>query len=67
MYRFHIQDPIYFEKSLRFSMEHGHANKLSNDYSSTAYWYQTEPHMQFPKLPDVEGRLPRKNPWEESL
>ena len=65
MYRFHIQDPVCFEKSLRFTIEHGHANKLSNDYSSTAYWYQTEPHMQFSNLPEVEGRLPRKNPWEE--
>ncbi len=66
MYRLHILDPIYFEKSLLFSMEHGHANKLSNDYSSTAYWYQTEPHKPFEKLPDVSGRLPRVHPWETS-
>lgn len=59
MYRFHIQDPVYFEKSLVFSIEHGHANKLSNDYSSTAYWYQTEPHKPFGKLLSVELRLPR--------
>lgn len=65
MYRFHIHDPIYFEKSLRFSIEHGHANKLSNDYSSTAYWYQTEPHRQFNPLPPVSGRLPRINSWEK--
>lgn len=66
MYRFHILDPICFEKSLRFSIEHGHANKLSNDYSSTAYWYQTEPHKEFPKLLSMEERLPRINPWEEA-
>ncbi len=56
MYRLHIKDPVYFEKSLRFSIEHGHANKLSNDYSSTAYWYQVEPHKPFPPLPDTGER-----------
>lgn len=65
MYRFHILDPIHFEKSLVFSIEHGHANKLSNDYSSTAYWYQTEPHKEFPKLPEVAGRIPRVHAFEQ--
>jgi len=66
MYRLHILDPICFERSLLFSIEHGHANKLSNDYASTAYWYQTEPHAPFEPLPPVEGRLPRRNPWEDT-
>lgn len=60
MYRFHIEDPIRFQKSIRVTIEHGHANKLSNDYSSTAYWYQTEPHAPFPDLLPVEMRMPRK-------
>lgn len=47
MYRLHINDPIHFEKSIKVTIEHGHANKLSNDYSSTAYWYQVEPHSPF--------------------
>jgi hypothetical protein len=58
-YRFHIQDPIRFEKSIRISIEHGHANKLSNDYCSTAYWYQLEPHAPYPPLPPVDQRMPR--------
>lgn len=58
-YRYHIEDPVYFETSIRVSIEHGHANNLSNDYSSTAYWYQTEPHQPFPQLPEVDQRLPR--------
>lgn len=65
MYRFHVNDPINFEKSIRVTIEHGHANKLSNDYSSTAYWYQTEPHAPFPPLPATAGRLARENPWEQ--
>lgn len=59
MYRFHIKDPIHFAKSLLVTIEHGHANKLSNDYASTAYWYQLEPHLPFEPLPDVGQRLPR--------
>ncbi len=59
LYRFHIEDPIQFEKSIRVTIEHGHANNLSHDYSSTAYWYQIEPHKPFRPLPPVEKRLPR--------
>lgn len=58
MYRFHIQDPIYFSKSLVGGIEHGHANSRSDDFSSTAYWYQTEPHKKFEPLPPVEKRMP---------
>jgi len=65
LYRFHINDPISFRSSIRVTIEHGHANKLSNDYSSTAYWYQIEPHARFPSLLPVEGRLPRVHPWEQ--
>jgi hypothetical protein len=59
MYRFHIEDPVHFRESIRVTIEHGHANHLSHDYSSTAYWYQTEPHAPFPSLPHVAERLPR--------
>ncbi len=64
MYRFHIEDPIRFRKSIRVTIEHGHNNKLSNDYSSTAYWYQMEPHGKFPKLPPAKKRLARPD-WPE--
>ncbi len=58
LYRFHVEDPVPFERSIRVTIEHGHANKRSDDYSSVAYWYQTEPHKSFSILP-VEQRLPR--------
>ena len=57
-YRFHLMDPVRFQKSIRVSIEHGHANRRSDDYSSTSYWYQTEPHASF-NLAPVEERLPR--------
>jgi len=65
MYRFHIEDPVMFSRSIRVTIEHGHANVHASDYSSVAYWYQAEPHAPFPALPPVEARLPI--PDEESL
>ena len=58
-YRFHIEDPIRFQKSIRVSIEHGHANDRADDYSSVAYWYQTEPHKNFYIMPGPKKRLPR--------
>lgn len=57
-YRFHITDPVRFEKSLRVTIEHGHANHLSDDWSSTAYWYQTLPTEDEITILPVEERLP---------
>jgi hypothetical protein len=58
MYRFFVTDPIRFQKSIKVTIEHGHNNDLANDYSSVAYWYQTEPHKTFPKLLPVAERIP---------
>jgi hypothetical protein len=59
VYRYHIADPVIFHESLRVSIEHGHANSHSNDYASTAYWYQAEPHSEFGVMPPAEERVPR--------
>ena len=58
MYRFHIEDPILFDRHLRFSIEHGHANRRSDDWSSVAYWYASEPGV--PNMPRiaVADRIP---------
>lgn len=50
-YRFFIEDPVYFSKSLFASIEHGHNNSLTLDLCTVAYWYQNEPHKVFPVLP----------------
>lgn len=60
VYRFHITDPIYFQESLLFSIEHGHNNALTLDLASVAYWYQKEPHKIFPPLPTREERAPKE-------
>lgn len=58
-YRWHVQDPIPFRRSLLFQIEHGPHNDTSNVYySSVAYWYQTHPHAPFPPLPSNADLLP---------
>ena len=62
VYRWHILDPIRFRKSLRVEIEHVGPDTLSgggavgygerpDDFSTVAFWYQTEPHALFPPLP----------------
>lgn len=67
-YRYHIEDPIYFHKNIIVKIEHGHANQRSDDWSSTAYWYQKEGegtyHKKFKLLLPMEERLPREEPKE---
>ena len=58
MYRFHIEDPVMFRKSLLFSIEHGHANRRSDDWSSVAYWYAAEPGVPNMGRIEVEDRIP---------
>jgi hypothetical protein len=62
MYRFHIEDPVHFSKSIRVTIEHGHANDQSNDYSSVGYWYALEASSARPIAP-VQDRLARR--WPE--
>ena len=53
-YRWHIPDPVAFQKSICFQIEQGNGAppfRSGNYYYSVAYWYQTEPHAPFPKLP----------------
>ncbi len=64
MYRFHIEDPIRFEREIRVTIETGHDNALANDYSSTAYWYQLDRTEPLPALPPAERRIPRPDPPE---
>ncbi|MCU0357324.1 MAG: DUF2961 domain-containing protein [Cyclobacteriaceae bacterium] len=57
MYRWHINDPIRFEKDLRVTIQalgwrsDGRYLPLQDDIASVVFWYQTEPHTPFPKLP----------------
>jgi hypothetical protein len=61
MYRWHIMDPVRFEKDIKVTIQAlgwrsgGRYLPMQDDIASVAYWYQTEPHAKFPKLPDRDG------------
>lgn len=58
LYRWHIMDPIRFEKDLKVTIldlgwrHGGRYLPQKSDISSVAFWYQAEPHNKFPKLPE---------------
>ncbi len=60
LYRWHIMDPVRFEKDLKVSMQAlgwrsgGRYLPLQDDISSVAFWYQQEPHAKFPELPNKD-------------
>ena len=61
LYRWHITDPIRFEREMRVTIQalgwrSGHRYlPLKDDLSSVAFWYQTLPGEPFPPLPDKDG------------
>ncbi|MEO5984178.1 MAG: glycoside hydrolase family 172 protein [Ferruginibacter sp.] len=61
LYRWHITDPIRFEKNLKVTIQalgwrsEGRYLPLQDDIASTVFWYQAEPHGTFPKLPSKDG------------
>ena len=60
LYRWHITDPIRFEKDLAVTIQAlgwrsgGRYLPLQDDIASVAYWYQTLPTAPFPKLPEKD-------------
>lgn len=57
MYRWHLTDPIRFEKNLKVTIQalgwrnDGRYLPLQDDIASTVFWYQTPGHAVFPALP----------------
>jgi hypothetical protein len=57
LYRWHITDPIRFEKDLKVTIQDlgwrhdGRYMPLQDDIASVVYWYQSEPHGAFPVFP----------------
>ena len=61
LYRWHITDPIRFEKNLKVTIqalgwrEGGRYLPLQDDIASVVFWYQSEPHGTFPALPSKDA------------
>ncbi|GAA0529149.1 DUF2961 domain-containing protein [Chitinophaga japonensis] len=60
LYRWHVTDPVRFDKDLRVTIQDlgwhsgGRYLQQQSDISSVVYWYQSEPHNPFPKLPSKD-------------
>jgi len=59
VYRFHTDSPIPFQKYFKMTIEHGHGNHRSDNFSTVAYWYQQGSHKLRKPLPPVDERIPR--------
>ncbi len=67
-YRWHILDPVRFDNDLKVTIQSlgwqadgsGKYKHLQDDMASVAYWYQQEPHHQFPDLPANEQLIIKK-------
>ena len=57
-YRWHADNPVTFTKYMKHTIEHGHANHRADNFYSCCYWYQSEPHLRFPKIAAVDKRIP---------
>ena len=56
-YVFHLENPVRFENQIKVTIEHGHANHLTNEMSSVAYWYAAKP-TRVAAPPPVAKRMP---------
>ncbi len=61
MYRWHLTDPVRFQRNLRVTMQAlgwrsgGRYLPLQDDIASVAFWYQSLPAEPFPSLPAKDG------------
>ena len=69
-YRWHVKDPVFFDSSLRFTIEHkgntfyndytlaeAYSEKRPDYYSSVAFWYQMGKTFDNPEFPSAEQRV----------
>lgn len=68
MYRWHLPDPIYWEKECRITIqqigwssrkrdETGHPlYERQDDWSSATFWYEPVPSAKLPEFPDLKAR-----------
>lgn len=76
-YRWHVPDPVHFQKSLQVRFEHRgwlppdervdgkayHNNERYDDFASVAFWYQIGQPKRFTRLPPAADRVPPSLDW----
>ncbi len=59
VYRFLVQDPVPFDKSIEVQIDHGVGNERADRLAAVAYWYQDSP-----AVPSGELAPARDRRWE---
>ncbi|MFI5386948.1 MAG: glycoside hydrolase family 172 protein [Fimbriimonadales bacterium] len=68
VYRWHIQDPVPFTKSLLFTLEHGRGGwdedrrPLRNQYTTLGLYYIDHPEADIPAISPYKNRVPELLP-----
>src|SRR5579862_4444220 len=68
VYRWHVQDPVPFTKSLDFQLEHGRGGwdedrtPLRNHYTTLGLYYVDHPEADIPAIPGYKDRVPQLLP-----
>jgi hypothetical protein len=63
-YRWHIQDPVPFKKSLLFTLQHGEQGgdekrkPFTNHYTTVGFYYLDNPEGDGPAIPAFKDRVP---------
>ncbi len=60
LYRWHVKDPVYFDKSFRMTLDNlGWTGPRYDDYTTVAYWYLTHPAPVPLELPEDKEMIMR--------
>lgn len=74
MYRWHLADPIFWEKECRITIQQiGYSSEMrketghplyerQDDWSSATFWYEKIPSEKLPEMPDLASRT--ANLWK---
>lgn len=67
MYRWHLPDPIYWEREARITIQQiaykGGLRETEDDWSTATFWYEPVPGAPLPPMPDLAART--ADTWEE--
>jgi len=68
MYRWHLPDPIYWQKEARITIQQIAWQKglaeTQDDWSTATFWYEPVPSAPLPVMPNVEART--ADIWQEA-
>ncbi len=57
-YRWHGDNPVTFDRYLKYTIEHGHANDRGDNFFSVGYWYQASALHRFSRDASAGGSYP---------